>query len=87
MVYILDQVRALENEMLENLQLQGLDFIPKIVIVRPAPSKYHNPISCNFSLTNVLSKLLLTWFPAHKNISSIMRNILLDKMSGCEKLN
>lgn len=34
-VYILDQVRALENEMLENLQLQGLDIIPQIVIVRP----------------------------------------------------
>jgi len=32
-VYILDQVRALESEMLENLQLQGLDFIPKIVIL------------------------------------------------------
>lgn len=32
-VYILDQVRALENEMLENLQLQGLDIIPKIVIL------------------------------------------------------
>jgi len=32
-VYILDQVRALENEMLENLQLQGLEFIPKIVIL------------------------------------------------------
>ena len=34
-VYISDQVRALENEMLENLQLKGLDFIPRIVIVRP----------------------------------------------------
>lgn len=32
-VYILDQVRALENEMLENLRLQGLDFKPQIVIV------------------------------------------------------
>lgn len=32
-VYILDQVRALENEMLENLQLQGLDIIPQIVIL------------------------------------------------------
>ena len=32
-VYILDQVRALESEMLENLQLQGLDFKPQIVIV------------------------------------------------------
>lgn len=32
-VYILDQVRALESEMLENLKLQGLDFKPQIVIV------------------------------------------------------
>ncbi|XP_024356635.1 sucrose synthase 3 [Physcomitrium patens] len=32
-VYILDQVRALENQMLENLQLQGLDFKPQIVIL------------------------------------------------------
>lgn len=33
-VYILDQVRALESQMLENLRLQGLDFKPQIVIVR-----------------------------------------------------
>lgn len=33
-VYILDQVRALENEMLESLHLQGLDFKPQIIIVR-----------------------------------------------------
>ena len=33
-VYILDQVRALESEMLESLQLQGLDFKPQIIIVR-----------------------------------------------------
>jgi sucrose synthase len=32
-VYILDQVRALENQMLENLRLQGLDFKPQIVIL------------------------------------------------------
>ncbi|KAG0608275.1 hypothetical protein M758_8G093300 [Ceratodon purpureus] len=32
-VYILDQVRALESEMLENLRLQGLDFKPQIVIL------------------------------------------------------
>lgn len=32
-VYILDQVRALENEMLLRIQKQGLDVIPKILIV------------------------------------------------------
>ncbi|KAF3456263.1 hypothetical protein FNV43_RR00913 [Rhamnella rubrinervis] len=32
-VYILDQVRALENEMLLRIQKQGLDVIPRILIV------------------------------------------------------
>ncbi|XP_075654725.1 sucrose synthase 2-like [Castanea sativa] len=32
-VYILDQVRALEDEMLLRIQKQGLDVIPKILIV------------------------------------------------------
>ena len=32
-VYILDQVRALEKEMLLRIQQQGLDFKPKILIV------------------------------------------------------
>ncbi|KAB2616288.1 sucrose synthase 2 [Pyrus ussuriensis x Pyrus communis] len=32
-VYILDQVRALENEMLERIRRQGLDFTPRILIV------------------------------------------------------
>ncbi|GMN62372.1 hypothetical protein TIFTF001_031448 [Ficus carica] len=32
-VYILDQVRAMENEMLLRIQKQGLDVIPKILIV------------------------------------------------------
>jgi Sucrose synthase len=32
-VYILDQVRALENEMLLRMQKQGLDVDPKILIV------------------------------------------------------
>ncbi|KAJ8899084.1 hypothetical protein K2173_010237 [Erythroxylum novogranatense] len=32
-VYILDQVRALENEMLLKIQKQGLDFKPRILIV------------------------------------------------------
>ena len=32
-VYILDQVRALENEMILRIQKQGLDVIPKILIV------------------------------------------------------
>lgn len=33
-VYILDQVRALENEMLLRIKQQGLDITPKILIVR-----------------------------------------------------
>lgn len=32
-VYILDQVRALENEMLQRIKNQGLDIIPRILIV------------------------------------------------------
>ncbi|XP_057544408.1 sucrose synthase-like [Amaranthus tricolor] len=32
-VYILDQVRALENEMLQRIKQQGLDIIPRILIV------------------------------------------------------
>lgn len=32
-VYILDQVRALENEMVLRLEKQGLDVTPKILIV------------------------------------------------------
>jgi sucrose synthase len=32
-VYILDQVRSLENEMINSLQLAGLDALPKIIIL------------------------------------------------------
>lgn len=32
-VYILDQVRALENEMLSRIKNQGLDITPRILIV------------------------------------------------------
>lgn len=32
-VYILDQVRALENEMLQRIKRQGLNFAPRILIV------------------------------------------------------
>ena len=32
-VYILDQVRALENEMVLRIKQQGLDITPKILIV------------------------------------------------------
>lgn len=43
-VYILDQVRALEKEMVVRIQKQGLDVSPKILIVcdskSPGPSKY-----------------------------------------------
>lgn len=32
-VYILDQVRALEHEMLQRIKQQGLDITPRILIV------------------------------------------------------
>ena len=32
-VYILDQVRALEKEMIENINNQGLQIIPQIIVV------------------------------------------------------
>jgi sucrose synthase len=32
-VYILDQVRALEHEMIENIDKQGLEIIPQIIVV------------------------------------------------------
>lgn len=32
-VYILDQVRALEGEMLKRIKQQGLDIVPRILIV------------------------------------------------------
>jgi hypothetical protein len=32
-VYILDQVRAMEKEMLKNIKQQGLDIQPQIVVV------------------------------------------------------
>ena len=35
-VYILDQVRALENEMLNRIKKQGLDITPRILIVCPS---------------------------------------------------
>jgi hypothetical protein len=37
-VYILDQVRAMESEMLKNIKEQGLDIKPQIVVVRTSPS-------------------------------------------------
>ncbi|KAH8517307.1 hypothetical protein Peur_048510 [Populus x canadensis] len=51
-VYILDQVRALENEMLLRIQQQGLDFKPKILIVtRLIPDS--KGTSCNQRLERV----------------------------------
>lgn len=51
-VYILDQVRALENEMLLRMQQQGLDFKPKILIVtRLIPDS--KGTSCNQRLERV----------------------------------
>lgn len=40
-VYILDQVRAMESEMLKNIEEQGLDIKPQIVVVRMSPSFFH----------------------------------------------
>ncbi|XP_076884820.1 sucrose synthase 2-like [Bidens hawaiensis] len=51
-VYILDQVRSLENEMLLKLRLQGLDIKPKILIVtRLIPNA--KGTSCNQRLERV----------------------------------
>nr|AMY60408.1 sucrose synthase [Populus tomentosa] len=51
-VYILDQVRALEDEMLLRMQQQGLDFKPKILIVtRLIPDS--KGTSCNQRLERV----------------------------------
>ena len=33
-VYILDQVRAMENEMLLRIKRQGLDITPQIIVVK-----------------------------------------------------
>ncbi|XP_024376415.1 sucrose synthase 3 isoform X2 [Physcomitrium patens] len=45
-VYILDQVRAMEKEMLKNIKLQGLDIEPQIVVVtRLIPNA--NGTTCN----------------------------------------
>jgi sucrose synthase len=33
-VYILDQVRALEEELLQRIKLQGLNVTPKILVVK-----------------------------------------------------
>lgn len=48
-VYILDQVRALENEMVLRLKKQGLDFTPKILIVsaRLFPSSNVASVKCD----------------------------------------
>lgn len=68
-VYILDQVRALENEMLENLQLQGLDIVPKIVIVRPALLTL-NPATLIASIfRNVLPvPLIISYISTHNRV-------------------
>ncbi|KAE9593797.1 Sucrose synthase 2 [Lupinus albus] len=51
-VYILDQVRALENEMLLRIQKQGLNFAPRILIVtRLIPDA--NGTTCNQRLERV----------------------------------
>ncbi|XBI36216.1 hypothetical protein VPH35_121770 [Triticum aestivum] len=54
-VYILDQVRALENEMLLRIKQQGLDITPKILITKP------DLIIGNYSDGNLVATLL-----AHK---------------------
>ncbi|XP_043810525.1 sucrose synthase 2 isoform X2 [Manihot esculenta] len=51
-VYILDQVRALENEMVSRIQKQGLDVTPKILIVtRLIP--FAQGTTCNHKLERV----------------------------------
>lgn len=60
-VYILDQVRALESEMLDNLQQQGLDIKPQIVVVSSFLWIY-SPVVKDFKLVCYLQGcLLLAW--------------------------
>lgn len=55
-VYILDQVRALENEMLLRIQKQGLDVKPRILIVSVFLHK-----SCYFSSwENIFNKYVVS---------------------------
>ncbi len=52
-VYILDQVRALEHEMRERLQAQGLDIDPRIIVVtRLIPEADHT--TCNQPLEHII---------------------------------
>ncbi|XP_068660118.1 sucrose synthase 1-like [Aristolochia californica] len=70
-VYILDQVRALENEMLLRIKQQGLDIIPRILIVtRLLPDAVGT--TCNQRLEKVLgtdhSSILRVPFRTEKGI-------------------
>lgn len=52
-VYILDQVRALENEMRERLDEQGLDIEPKILVVTRLITEVPHGTTCNQRLENI----------------------------------
>lgn len=62
-MYILDQVRALESEMLHRIKHQGLDITPRILIVRSSlvffPS-FVNLSNCSLENAQALSILQIT---------------------------
>lgn len=47
-VYILDQVRALEHEMLQRIKQQGLDITPRILIVMSRSCLFFLNLTENF---------------------------------------
>ncbi|KAH7284986.1 hypothetical protein KP509_33G005600 [Ceratopteris richardii] len=76
-VYILDQVRALENEILENIKMQGLDIEPKILVVtRLIPEA--EGTSCNQRLEKISgthhSKILRVPFRTDEGIVRTWRS-------------
>jgi sucrose synthase len=52
-VYILDQVRAMECEMLENIRQQGLDIKPQIVVVTRRIPNAHGT-TCNQRVEKII---------------------------------
>eukprot|EP00253_Pinus_taeda_P029445 PITA_29445 len=70
-VYILDQVRALENEMLLRIKQQGLDITPQIIVVTRLIPEAHGTI-CNQRIERVIgtqhSRILRVPFRTEKGI-------------------
>jgi len=81
-VYILDQVRALENEMLLRIKHQGLDIKPEIIVViRLIPEAYGT--TCNQRIERIggtqHSRILWVPFRIEKGV---LQKWFLDFMCG-----